>query len=336
MVDFIILFLTRNSLFCSACFLFLVPGLSACVSFPATPEPEAVTVQLSWVHQAEFAGLYAAEDLGYFAEEGLQVSFLEGGQEVDSILPVVNGTAQFGIAQPANLILARAAGRDVRSIAVIYRRSPIVFFSLADSGITRPQDFVGKKIRSAVTVDETLRAMMTRVGIEPEQYEIVYLPSDVGQFATGEIPVWGGFVNVFALEVQRAGYQINTIYPDDYGIHFYGDVLFTTDALIESDPDLVLRFTRAALRGWTYAVEHPDDVGAFVQKYNPNSDVALENDRMIASIPIVNTGEDFIGWMKPVIWQSMEQTLREQGVLTDPLDVEQTYTMQFLEEIYRP
>jgi ABC-type nitrate/sulfonate/bicarbonate transport system substrate-binding protein len=98
----------------------------------------------------------------------------------------------------------------------------------------------------------------------------------------------------------------------------------------------VLRFTRAALRGWTYAVEHPDDVGAFVQKYNPNSDVALENDRMIASIPIVNTGEDFIGWMKPVIWQSMEQTLREQGVLTDPLDVEQTYTMQFLEEIYRP
>lgn len=55
---------------------------------------------------------------------------------------------------------------------------------------------------------------------------------------------------------------------------------------------------------------------------------------MIASLPLVNTGEDFIGWMKPEIWAGMEQTLREQGVLTAPLDVTQVYTMQFLEETY--
>lgn len=336
MIDFLFLFLSRPRLLCCACFLFLIPGLSACSSFPAPPEPKAITVQLSWVHQAEFAGLYAADQLGYFAEEGLKVSFIEGGQEVDSIMPVVNGTAQFGIVQPASLILARASGSEVRSIAVIYRRSPIVFFALADSGITRPQDFVGKKIRSAVTVDQTLRAMMTKVGIEPEQYETVYLPSDVEQFASGQVPVWSGFINVFALEVQRAGYPVNIIYPDDYGIHFYGDVLFTTDDLIAEDPDLVHRFTRATLRGWTYAVENPDMVGNFVQKYNPEADAELETDRMIASLPIVNTGEDFIGWMKPEIWQTMEQTLREQGILTDPLDVEKTYTMQFLEEIYQP
>jgi hypothetical protein len=48
----------------------------------------------------------------------------------------------------------------------------------------------------------------------------------------------------------------------------------------------------------------------------------------------VNTGEDFIGWMKPELWEGMEQTLREQDVLTDSLDVHQVYTLQFLEEIY--
>jgi hypothetical protein len=31
----------------------------------------------------------------------------------------------------------------------------------------------------------------------------------------------------------------------------------------------------------------------------------------------------------------MEQTLREQGEITAPLDVAQVYTMQFLEEIYK-
>jgi NitT/TauT family transport system substrate-binding protein len=315
--------------------LCLIFGLAACgPATTNTPPLTSITVQLSWTHQAEFAGLYAADQLGYFADEGLQVSFLEGGPEVDFITPVVDGTAQFGIAQPADVILARADGKPVRSIAVIYRRSPIVFFALADSGITRPQDFIGKKIRSTLTVDQTLRAMMARVGIREDQYQTEYLPSDISLFASGEPPVWAGFINVFVLEVQRAGYKLNIIYPDDYGIHFYGDVLITSDDLISNHPDLVQRFTRAALKGWTYAVENPSSIGAFVQQYNPAADPAAEIENMTASIPLVNTGEDFIGWMKPDIWTAMEQTLREQGVLMHPLDIEQVYTLQFLKEIY--
>lgn len=314
----------------------LIGGLSACLS-PATAPPPLtpITVQLSWLHQAEFSGLYVAEQRGYFAAEGLQVTFLDGGPEVDFIAPVVNGAAQFGIAQPADLILARAAGQPVRSIAAIYRHSPIVFFALTDSGITRPPDFVGKKIRSTTTVDLTLRAMMARVGIAPDQYHPVYLASDVSLFASGEVPVWGGFINVFALEVKQAGYKINLIYPDDYGIHFYGDVLITTDDLIAQNPELVQRFTRAVLKGWTYAVEHPAEVGAIVVKYNPKLDPTLETDKMAASLPLVNTGEDYIGWMKPEIWAGMEQTLRAQGVLTQPLTVDDVYTLQFLEQIYQ-
>jgi NitT/TauT family transport system substrate-binding protein len=312
---------------------FVVPACSPGVT--STPALTPITVQLSWFHQAEFAGFYAADQLGYFREEGLQVSFVEGGPEVDFIAPVVNGTAQFGVAQPPNLILARADGKPVRTIAIIYRRSPIVFFSHADLGITRPQDFVGKKIRSAITLDLTLRATMARLGIQPDQYEIVYLPGDVSLFASREVPVWVGFINVIALDVQRAGYEINIIYPDDYGIHFYGDVLITTDDLIAQNPDLVRRFTRAVLRGWTNAQENPETIGKFVQKYNADADETLENARMIASLPLVNTGEDYIGWMKPEVWAVMEQTLREQGVLSQALDVEQVYTTQFLEEIYK-
>ncbi len=314
----------------------MIAGILACAP-AATPTPALIpiTVQLSFLHQAEFSGFYAADQQGYFVAEGLQVTFLEGGPQVDFIAPVVNGDAQFGVAQPADLILARAAGQPVRSIAAIYRRSPIAFFALADSGITRPQDFAGKKIRSTTTVDLTLRAMMARLGIGPDQYQTVYLPSDVALFASGEVPVWGGFVNVFAMEVQQAGYPLNFIYPDDYGIHFYGDVLITTDDLIARNPDLVRRFTRAALKGWTYAVEHPAEVGPMVMKYKPDGKAGLESAKMVASIPLVNTGEDYIGWMKPELWNGMEQTLRAQQVLTRPLKVSETYTLQFLQEIYQ-
>jgi NitT/TauT family transport system substrate-binding protein len=316
--------------------ILLALNLFACSQEAPEPTLTPITVQLSFLHQAEFAGLYAAQQQGYYAEERLQISFLEGGPAVDFITPVLDGRAQFGVAQPADVILARADGKPVRSIAVIYRRSPIVFFALADSGITRPQDFAGKEIRSTVTTDQTLHATMARLGIRQDQYETVYLPSDVSLFASGQVPVWAGFSNVFVLEVERAGYEINIIYPDDYGIHFYGDVIITTDDLIAEQPELVQRFARATLKGWTYAVENPAAIGAIVKKYKPDADEELESAKMIASLPLVNTGEDFIGWMKPEGWETMEKTLREQGVLTNPVEITQVYTLQFLQEIYNP
>jgi len=232
------------------------------------------------------------------------------------------------------LILARAAGKPVRGIAVIFRRSPIVFFSLQDSGIHRPQDFIGRKVRTTVTVDRTLQAMMAKEGISQDQYQRVYLPSDIGQFATGDVPVWSGFINVFVLEVQRAGYKINIISPDDYGVHFYGDTLVTTDSLIENNPGLVQRFLRATLMGWAYALENPESIGTYIGKYTPDVTPKLEADKLIASIPLVNTGEDHIGWMQPDTWNAMAQTLHTQGDLKQPLKVDDVYTMQFLEEMY--
>jgi NitT/TauT family transport system substrate-binding protein len=315
--------------------VFILAPSSACAPRATPMELIPVTVQLQWTHQAEFAGFYAADQNGNYADEGLAVTFIQGGPDVDNLAPLVDRKVQFCTATAEQLIVARASGKPLRAVATIYRRSPAVFFSLADSGITRPQDFAGKKVRVPATILPTLHAMTSRVGVTPDQYTEVNLPSDVTIFASGVVPVWGGYINALPLLVQKAGIKIIIIYPDDYGVHFYGDSLITTDELISTQPDLVERFLRATLVGWTYAVENPEKVGLMVQKYIPDAEPSLETDKMIASIPLVNTGEDHIGWMKAEMWTSMEQTLREQGVLTSPLDVTQVYTMQFLNEIYR-
>jgi NitT/TauT family transport system substrate-binding protein len=137
------------------------------------------------------------------------------------------------------------------------------------------------------------------------------------------------------VSAQQAGVGINIIYPDDYGVHFYGHTLFATDDLIAQNPDLVLRFLRATLNGWNYIIQNPTEDGKLVAVYNPKADVALENMRMNVMLPLVNTGEDYIGWMKPEIWSGMEKTLREQSVLAKPLDVTEVYTLQFLQQIYK-
>jgi ABC-type nitrate/sulfonate/bicarbonate transport system substrate-binding protein len=309
--------------------------LAACV--PAKrPALTPITIQLKWTHAAQFGGFYAADQKGYYAAQGLAAAFVEGGPGINVLDAVAGGSAQFGVAGASDLILARAQGKPLRALAVIYRRNPNVWVALESTGITRPQDFVGKKIRSVSDMPPMLHAMTARVGVCPDQYTEVELPSDVALFGSGEVPIWGIYAPVLGVAFERAGYRVNGIYPDDYGVHFYGDVILATDAMVAQNPELVRRFLRATLDGWRYAVENPADTGPMVGKVSPNADPELQVAQMTSSIPFIQTGEDQIGWMKAEVWAGMEKVLREQGVLTKTLEVSQVYDAHFMPELRRP
>ncbi len=319
--------------------VFLLPVFlgNACVRKPARPPAlTPVTFQLQWTHTAANCGYYAAALKGFYAEEGISLVFLEGGFKKDSLAPVLDGAAQFAEGPPENLIQLRSQGKTAKAVAVIYRRSPVVFMSKSALGITHPRQFKGKTIRIAPGAIPTLRSLMAKMGIRPGEYREVNLPSDPKAFATGEVPVWGGYLNVMAVAFQNAGEKLNIIYPDDYGVHGYARALVATDDLIRRDPGLVKRFLRATLKGWDYAVEHPEEAAAMVKAFDPRADDRLENQIMLLTLPLVNTGEDRIGWMKPEAWAGMEKTLREQGALENPVDVREVYTNSFIEEIPRP
>lgn len=305
---------------------------------PPTPPPTPripVRVQLVWTHTNTFAGSYAADRKGYYAAEGLEVTLIQGGPRVDYLTPVAEGVAQFGDGGADDVLLARSEGQPLRAIATVYRRSPVVFFAQAATGIRRPEDFAGKTIRIAPGLGPTLHAIMARVGIPKDRYRVVVTPSDVAQFASGEIPVWGAYINAFVTELERAGHRLNFIYPDNYGVHLYGNCLFARDDFLAARPELVTRFLRATLKGWAAVVEDPTIVGSLVSAYKPDADVALENARILASLPLINTGEDRLGWMRAEVWAGMERTLRTQGVVTKPLDVTTVYTRRFLDEVYK-
>jgi NitT/TauT family transport system substrate-binding protein len=308
-------------------------GQSGCQRQSSTP-PTPITVQLKWNHSAQFAGLYAAQDQGYYAEEQLDVRFLEGGGIVDLITPVVNGAADFGMVSGMEVVLGAAGGDPIQAIAVIYRRTPFVYFASTDSGINRPEDFAGKTIQVPPRSRPIFYTILSHVGLTPQD-TIESQQTGLAPFYAGEVDVAVGYITTQVPEVRRQGYDLNVIFPDDYGVHIYDDTLFTTSDLIANNPDLALRFVRATLRGWTYALEHPDEAAALVQQYNPEANVANEIEALVASVPYVNTGEDYIGWMSQQTWNEMAETFRQHGVLTRTVEIESIYTMQFLEEIYR-
>ena len=295
---------------------------------------EPIILQLPWTHQATYGGFYVADQRGYYAAEGLKVQYLEGGPKADPITPVLDGRAQFGVTGAAELLIARAAGKPVRAVATIFRRSPVVFIAKAESGIASPEDFVGKTIRLTSVDATSFHAMMKRVGIASDQFRVVNLPSDVKRFAAGEADVWSLYVNGLAVVLEQAGFKLNYIYPDDYGVHFYADTLFTTDSTVAAKADLVLRFTRASLKGWNVAVAEPNIVGPMVRVYSAKVDPAAETLKMKASQALVNTGEDRIGWMKEKRWSDMAAMLQEEALMPGAVKAADVFTLRFLREIY--
>lgn len=319
----------------SAALIILALSLTACGTAAAPPPaPTHITVQLNWTHDAQFAGFYEAVQQGYYKDEGLDVTLVAGGLRIDAAQRVADGAAQFGVEVAERLILRRAVGPHLRAIAVIFRRSPIVLFSLAGVHITKPSDLVGKTINASPDTIPTLRAMLAHAGIRPSQYTEVNIGPDFSRMYSGEVPVFAGFVTTGVLAVERAGHKLNLIFPDDYGVHFYGSTIIATDTFRGAHPATVQRFLRATLKGWTYAVEHPTTVGPLVAASAPRANPALEVAKMTASLPFINTGEDHIGWMKPEVWAGMARILRAEHLLTTPLNVTQLYNMQFLREIY--
>lgn len=308
----------------------LLSGCSTPTPRPLTP----ITVQLLWMHSAQFAGLYAADRNGGYAAEGLTVTFIPGGPSVDVITPVVNGTAQFGLTSSDNLIPSRAAGHLVRAVAVIFRRDPIIFFALKSSNITRPQDFVGKKVLVRQAGRPRLLMMLSQVGIRPDQVAL----TDQGDYRalySGAIDVAPGVIYNEVLLARNAGYEVNIISPEDYGVHFYADTLFTTDNFISTHPEVVTRFVRASLKGWTYIIDNPQAAGDLVAQYAPEADRAFEVAKFNALSPLVIADGDYIGWMTPEAWVAMAQTLREQGLLNGTFDPGSVYSLQFLNEVYK-
>ena len=89
---------------------------------------DAVTLQLKWRHNFQFAGYYAAQEKGYYRDVGLDVSFREAHPGDNPVQAVIDGKAQFGVGS-SSLLLARNAGAPVVVLAAMFQHSSQVLIT---------------------------------------------------------------------------------------------------------------------------------------------------------------------------------------------------------------
>jgi len=302
----------------------------------ATVQPrDEIKVQLKWIHQAQFAGFYIAQDKGYYTEENIDVTFIPAGPGINVINRVVNGEADFGVAAPEHILLQRSQGQPVVAIATTYRNNPFVLVTRADSGLERPQDLVGKTAMIGGTDGHLqFNAMMKKLGLDPDSVTILPYNFDLTPFYNGEVDIAPAFAAGSLIGILQSGHDVNLIWPSDYGISIYSDTIITTEQTIAGRPDLVTRFLRATLKGHRYGVENSAEALDVSLKYIENADPDTQARMIAASQPLIHTGQDQIGWMRGQVWQQTQDILLAEGFLDQPVDLNQLYTTRFLEAVY--
>ncbi len=256
----------------------LFAALTLLLSFGAvTAQDEMVPVrlQLQWVAQSQFAGYYAAVDQGFYADEGLDVTILEGAVEIVPQQVVTSGGAEFGIAWVPKVLESSEAGANLVNIAQVFQRSGTLEVSFVDTGIESVEDFRGMRIGTwGFGNEHELFAAMRAMDIDPnnpEDVTVVQQPFDMSLLLNGELDAAEAMTyNEYAQVLEAVNPDTGELYqPEDLNVINFNDVgtgmlqdhvFVNADWLAEEgNADLAVSFLKASFRGWIYCRDNPDE-----------------------------------------------------------------------------
>ena len=255
-----------------------------------------VTMQLKWLRQSQFMGYYVADVLGFYEEEGLDVTIVEGGttSEIDA---VESGTAQFGTTWVSNLMPSIANGSSLMAIAQFYQDSGMTIVSLRDTYGEETAVEAGETVGNWLGGNQyELQAYLASLSLTTELTSQSY---DMSQLLGGDLH-WASAMTYnelgLVLEAEKesgTNYtldDLNVIYMRDTPVAMMEDCLFVDTEWAAENQETVRAFLRASIKGWAWACTHADpetmgtagnDTGALV--YQAGSSVSLYHQQYMAS-----------------------------------------------------
>ncbi|KQM60415.1 ABC transporter substrate-binding protein [Agreia sp. Leaf210] len=244
----------------------------------ASGELTPVTLQLQWFAQAQFAGYYAALDQGYYEDEGLDVTILEGGADIVPQDVLSGGDADYAISWVPKVLGSIEQGAEITDVAQIFERSATTQISMKDKNITTAADLEGKKVGSWGYGNEwELFAGMQKAGVDASKIDLVQQAFDMNGFLAGDIDAAQAMTyNEYAQVLESVNPATGELFtPDDLnvidwnkeGTAMLQDAIWADSAKLADDDayaDQTVKFIKASIKGWIYAKDNPEEAAAIV------------------------------------------------------------------------
>ena len=313
-------------------FIGLLAGCGSTPSLSPVPSPSVaprhVTLLLGFQPDVQFAPFYLAQQKGYYADIGLDVT-IQYKSDADLVRLVANGQAEFGVADATDVMISRTAGIPIKYVETIYGLFPVALIGPKGSVPANPAQLAGKRIGTPGKFGSSWHALLALLhagGLTQADVTIREYPqfNQVDGLLNGDVDLITGFRNNEPLRLAARGMQVDMLTVEQIA-PLPGPGLIAGDALLRSNATEVAEFAAATLRAETAIAANPQqglDAAAIAVP-------AIANDRAPALSVLEATIELWRGGaaapsgaINDAVWASGFQTMRALGFIDGsvPLD----------------
>ena len=312
-------------------------GMAAGVMFAVAAcggDDDRLTLSLDWFPNADHAGIYTAQALGYFEDEGLEVELQVPGNPEDPPKFVAAKRSDIAISYQPDIIEAKARGIPITAIAAIVPEPLNSIQTLQTSGLTDPSQLAGKRIGyPGIPSNEAyLDAILTNAGVDPDSVELINVGFDLGPALRGKRvdATIGTYWNVEAVEAELKGFPVNVMRLQDHGVPSYNELVFIVhEDSVAENTDVLRRFLRAVARGHQAAVENPQVAIDAVAEANPEMERELI-DRGVRLLVVLWERMEPFGLMDEAGWQTFVDFLYDREVIDERVSLDGLMTNELI------
>lgn len=248
---------------------------------PGNSTTSHVTFTTAFNAAGRDAPAWVAREKGYFKEADIDVDIQLGAATDKNLLMIRSGKAQFAALDMTGAMIdagqREGAETGFRIIAAIHQRTLVSIITF-DRTVQAPTDLSGLNIGAAPgSVNQKLFPAYARLaGLDPKTVRFTNVPiaSLTDALVGGRVDALSTFLIGRAGIERRAGKPATVLPYSEYMRDVYGNALIVSDAIAKTSPDLAIRFRDAYLKGLRYTLDHPDEAGEILHKYQPATAVA--------------------------------------------------------------
>jgi NitT/TauT family transport system substrate-binding protein len=266
-------------------------------------------LQLNWVPEPEFGGLYEARAAGAFTREGLDVEIVGGGASSPVMQLVASGGADFGVAAGEEVVVARARGVDLVAIYATYQTSPQGIMVHASRGLERVDDLAGGTLAldTGAPFGAFVQAKYKLPGVT-----IVSSDGGVAKFLHDGLYAQQCFVTSEPVAAKKQGGDPKVFAAPAIGFDPYANVVVARGDLVKSQPERVRAMVRAVQEGWKGYLANPTRANGEMASLNRAMDAATFAEVAEAQRPLIESDDTRargLGAMRLERWKTLVEQL---------------------------
>lgn len=317
--------------------LVLALALTACAGGTPQPTEAALTpveLSLGYIPDVQFAPFYVGIARGLFAERGIELG-IQHRQETDAAKLLATDEIHFAVISGEQVLLGRQQGLPLVYVFEWYERFPVAVAAKQSSGIRRPEDLRGRSVGVPVREGASyigLEALLAAGGLTDANIDLRTTGyAQVETLLTDQVEAVVVYAANEPVQLEALGESVNVIYVADYA-NLVSNGLVTNEKTIAERPELVRAMVAALSEALQYTIDHPDEAfeisKQFVEGLSDPQVAATARQVLGRSIDLWRT--ERLGESHPESWAAMQEVLLNMGLLSEPLDLNEVFTNEFL------